>query len=65
MTIQKQKNDGSTHMIIELDSLHENEIPRKQSSVNREQVIIDRNRMSRIPHYNKWMSGRSVVTLHR
>jgi hypothetical protein len=65
LSVQKDKHECSSHRIIALDNLHENQIPREQSIRIEEQAPVYRNRMPRITHYNKWMSGRTAVTLHR
>lgn len=65
LTLQKQDYNGSSHRIVAVDKSHDDEIPKSRSSENEEHFLIYRNRVSRVPRYSKWMTGRSVATLHR
>ncbi|MFX1482742.1 MAG: hypothetical protein ACFFCP_06075 [Promethearchaeota archaeon] len=65
MVLQNHEHDGSIYKIIELDKSHEDGIPKSKSSESREHVQVYNNRVSRIQRYNKWMTGKSAVTLHR
>ena len=65
LVLYKQEFDGSSHRMGVPDESHDYEISSSQSSENKEHVLICRNRVSRVPRNNKWMTGRSVATLHR
>lgn len=65
MAFQKLKQSGLAHRKIVQDEPCEDGIARSKTSMDKQHVVAYRHDVSRIPRHNKWMTGRSVATLHR
>jgi len=65
MIARKKECNQSQHRVIVQDYSQEIKIPRKQSREDKIPAPIDRKNVQQITRHNKWMTGRSAVTLHR
>lgn len=65
MVPQNLNNEKSHHKIILQDCCQDAEIPREQTSEDRGYVPFEKRHIPRATRQDRWMTGRSAVTLHR